>query len=208
MKATTKDEAANIMLSMIGEAPITSPTTSSSADAISALSILDEVSKETQSGGWHFNREYEVTLTPDVNTKEILLPENALRVDVEPANSTTSGANRMDAVIRGKEGGQYYLYNKEDHTFEFSAAVKATIVYGFEWDELPEVVKNYVIKKAGRVFSTRSIGAADQARGLQEEEFQAMINMRNWDTEMADYSVFDHWDTYRIINRHGIPNSI
>ena len=208
MKATTKDEAINIMLSMIGESPVTSPTTSSSADAQTAIRILDEASKEMQSAGWHFNREYEVTLSPDAVTKEILLAENVLQVDVEPQDSWFSGTKRIDAIMRGKTGGLLFLYDKANHTFEFSSDVKATVVYGLEWDTLPEIVRNYLIKRAGRIFNARVVGDANQNQFLLMEEHTAQLAVRNWEAEASDNTVFDHWATYRIINRHGIPNSI
>ena len=73
---TTQLEAVNSMLGHIGEAPVDSIATPSSLpiSASTALTILDEVSREVQSDGWHFNTEYDVTLSPDAgNSNKICL---------------------------------------------------------------------------------------------------------------------------------------
>ena len=49
-----KLEAVNIMLSCIGESPVNS-LVSGLADAEAAELILNRVSKESQTEGWHFN---------------------------------------------------------------------------------------------------------------------------------------------------------
>lgn len=205
MNLTTKLEAVNQMLQMIGTSPVSTLSGSTSADVATAKAVLDEASREIQSSGWHFNREYLVELTPDTE-KFIYLPSNVLRIDVEPANaqaSITAAGDYIDVVQRGNR-----LYDKKDHTFEFEAAVKATIVYGLEWDELPQPVRTFVASRAGRVFGDRMIGAGEQHKFNMLAEGQAMVAARNWDAEMADNSIFDSWSTYRIINRHGQPNSV
>ena len=56
---TTQLEAVNTMLSVIGETPTTDSIISanSSADVVMAVQILDEVTKEVEAQGWHFNTE-------------------------------------------------------------------------------------------------------------------------------------------------------
>ena len=64
---TTKLEAINTMLSNVGEAPVNSLTGSLTNDVQLAQNILDEISREVQSAGWHFNTDKEVPLAPDSN---------------------------------------------------------------------------------------------------------------------------------------------
>ncbi len=202
MNLSTRQEAVNSMLAMIGASPVSSLSGSTSADVAMAVATLDEVSREVQSAGWHFNREYEVLFSPDAATNYIDLPSNVLRIDVEPADArTTTGATYIDVVQRGTR-----LYDKKAHTYEFTRDVKATVIYGFEWDSLPQPLRTYITIKAGRTFSDRMVGSSEQHKFNTLAEGQALLMVRNWDAEMADHSVFDHWDVYRIINRQGSPN--
>jgi len=169
-----------------------------------AQSTLDEVDREVQSVGWHFNREYLVKLTPDATTKEILIANNVLRIDVEPKESrsiTTKAGAAIDVVQRGGK-----LYDKTGHTYEFSQAVEATVVYGLGWDEVPQIMRHYITMRAGRLFCDRSVGSGDQHSFNMMQEFQALTAAQNWDSQMADHSIFDSWDVYRVINRQGRPN--
>lgn len=124
---TTELQAVNTMLSAIGEAPIsTLQPTNETADVTIAKNVLEEVSRETQSIGWHFNRETDVTLTPTVDD-EVLIPTTAAYIDVESINSGVT-----QYVQRGDK-----LYNKTDHTYTIASTIKCTIVYMLPWDDLP-----------------------------------------------------------------------
>ena len=204
MNALTELEAVNLMLSMIGEAPVNTVDGSKSADVAQARTILTEISREVQSGGWHFNTEYQVELTPDTVTSEIYLAPQVLRIDIEPADTRTGAAGKyVDAVQRGNR-----LYDRENKTYEFTQTVKATVVYGLDWDIVPQPAKQYIAVRAGRVFCDRMVGAADLHRVHQLQEVQALVSFRNWEAEMADHTIFDNFDVYRIINRQGQPNSV
>ena len=52
---TSKLEAINVMLTAIGESPVNTITSSTTTDVSIAIQILDNVSREVQSVGWHFN---------------------------------------------------------------------------------------------------------------------------------------------------------
>ena len=79
-------------------------------DVAIALNTLREVSREIQSEGWSFNKEYDYPLTPDSND-EVVIPNNMLQVDL---NSTYTQNMDRDAVNR--EGK---LYDKTAHSFVF-----------------------------------------------------------------------------------------
>lgn len=203
MQLLTELESINTMLSMIGSSPVSSLSGATSADVAIAQSIHAEVARDVQAGGWHFNREYEVELEPD-SDKHIYLAPNVLQVDVEPDHTYFSAtANPIDTVQRGNR-----LYDRRNHTYEFDSAIKATIVYGLNWEELPQPARQYITIRAGRLLSDRMIGAGDVHRFNMMQEQQALISLRNFDAEAADNSVFDNLDVYRIVNRMGFPNSI
>ena len=93
----TELQAINQMLAAVGQAPVTSIDTTTdlyrknSDDSFTQLDIptnpdvamarltLDEISRECQSEGWSFNREYEWVMTPDSTTKKIKIPDNMLQ---------------------------------------------------------------------------------------------------------------------------------
>ena len=52
---TTELEAVNIMLSVIGEAPVNTITGTNSVDVSVAKNVLDETSMSVQGMGWNFN---------------------------------------------------------------------------------------------------------------------------------------------------------
>lgn len=197
MQATSYLQAVNQMLSMIGSSPVSSLTGSTSADAAVAQDILSEVSREVQSAGWHFNTEYEVELTPDATTSYIELSPSILRVDVEPEH-----AGELDCVQRGLK-----LYDRKGHTFNFSESVKATVVYALDWDSLPQPARHYIATRAGRVFCDRMIGEGDQHSFNMLQEVQALASLRNFEAQTGDHSIFDAYDTFRIVNRMGSPNN-
>lgn len=192
------------MLSMIGEAPVNTVDGSKSADVSQADTILTEISREIQSGGWHFNTEYQVELTPDTVTSEIYLAPQTLRIDLEVADSRAGTTGKyVDAVQRGNR-----LYDRENKTYVFTDTVKVTVVYGLDWEVVPQPAKQYIAVRAGRVFCDRMIGSSDLHRVHFLQETQALMNLRNWEAEMADHTIFDNFDVYRVINRQGQPNSL
>ena len=79
---TTQLEAVNTMLGHIGEAPVNSISNTAElpVSAANAVTILDEISREVQSEGWHFNTEIDKELTPVNNA--ITLDQN-VQVDHE-----------------------------------------------------------------------------------------------------------------------------
>ena len=82
---TTKLEAINTLLSNVGEAPVNSLSGSLTSDVRLAQNILDEVSRDVQSAGWHFNTEKEVPLAPN-SENQVELSDGVARVDLEGSN--------------------------------------------------------------------------------------------------------------------------
>ena len=106
MALTTKLDAVNIMIAVIGESPVnTLGGASVPVTVVQAESVLDETSKAIQSEGWHFNTEYDYPLVPDSGTSKITLPVNTLKVDLDPDLNTDT-----DPVQRGLT-----LYDRKNH---------------------------------------------------------------------------------------------
>ncbi len=195
---TTRLEAVNTMMSVIGEAPVnTLDAASQTSDVIMAMKILDEVSREIQSAGWNFNREYEVSLSPNTSN-EIVLSENVARIDVEPENAGTT-----QYIQRGQK-----IYNKTDKTFTITDALKCTVIYLLDWTDLPQAARQYVMIRAARKFQDRVVGSSKHHDFNQNDEFQALITLREAESDGGDYTIFDNYDVYRVIDRGEVRNRI
>ena len=188
--------AVNTMLSAIGEMPTTQAIldAGSSADVVMAKQILDEVNKEVQGQGWHFNTEYDVELTP-AGDKHIVLGTNIARVDIEPVNQ-----NGLDVIVKWTSA-EYRLYDKKDKTYEFDNTVKATVVYFYEFIGLPHAAQHYITIKAARVFQDRMVGSQLHHKYYATDEYRALADLKDWEGETADHSIFDNYGTYRVIKR-------
>ena len=159
---TADIEAINMMLSVIGEAPINT-VVGATSDANIAQIILREVSREVQSRGWLCNTEYDVPLSRDSENK-IPLPTNVLRLSIDPVNLSAS----RTPVQRGN-----WLYDVQNRTFEFTGDVKARIVYFLDFTDLPEPIRRYITIKAARVFQDRMMGAETTHAYTAVDEAQA-----------------------------------
>ena len=198
---TSKLEAVNIMLSAVGEAPVNSIEAIEGvmlpADVSIAISILDDVSKETQTLGWNFNRELDVVINPTIDN-EIILPANAASVDVEAVNS-----GGIPYIQRGDR-----LYNKKDHTYTITSSLKCSIVYMLEWEDLPQAARHYISIKAGRRLQDRTIGSELHHTFGAIDEIQALVALKTSEAEAGDYSIFDNYDVYKTIDRGSVIHKV
>ena len=78
---TSKLDAVNTMLGYVTEAPVNSiaNTTALPPSAALAKGVIDEVSREVQQDGWHFNTAQDYKLEANASNK-FVLPDNVLQV--------------------------------------------------------------------------------------------------------------------------------
>jgi hypothetical protein len=188
MAPTTKLEAINTMLSAIGEAPVTQ-LNSGLVEADIAETILESVNREVQGQGLHFNRELNVTFNPDSNNN-IVLPADILRAD------TTQNTSNPDLVQRGLK-----MYNRVTSTYNITQAVTLDLVVLLNFEDIPEVAKRYITIRAARIFLDRVVGSATLHGFNQEDETRALLELRDMEAEGQDFSIFNNYDTYSIIDR-------
>lgn len=190
----TKLEAVNIMLDTIGEAPVNSLTGTLTADVAKAKSTLEEINKRVQNQGWHFNTEYDYTLTPDAITNRIAIPVNVVKVDADKTS--------YDITLRWDETNtQFVLYDKRQHSWEFTNSIEACLTYIFDFDHIPEAAKWYITVKAARIFQNRTVGDEMLYQFTKEDEMEALSDLELFEADTADHSIFHSYDTYRIIER-------
>jgi hypothetical protein len=198
---TTELEAVNTILSAVGEPPIVSLTGTQGADAAIARNILNEVSREVQSQGWHFNTLYDQTFSPN-SSNEIVLADEVLRVDNYSGRSgfTTIGdsSESRSVVQRGDK-----LFDKTNNTFTFTSSIKMTVVYLYDFEEMPEPARRYVTIKAARIFQDRMVGSQKSHVFTMQDEMRCMSTLKEFEGDTADRTIFDNNDVFNIVNRKG-----
>ena len=192
-ESTSSLEAINTILSAIGEAPVNSLTGTLPIDATQAQNLLTEISREIQSAGWHFNSFYDYTLSLDTDSK-IPLATNIMRVDL---NINKYAPTTYDVIKRGG-----FLFNKKGNTYTFDKALDANVILFLPFEELPENARRYITIRASRIFQDRLLGA-NTLHGFQvQDELNALALLKQEEADTADHSIFNNWDSYRIINRN------
>ena len=188
----TELEAVNTMLTTIGEQPVSSlDNLAGLQDASIARQILTNISRTVQSKGWVFNLDLQVTYSPDTNG-EIILGSNVLRID------TTSKVRKStkDIVERGGK-----LYDRENNTSIFTEDVVVDRVIVLNFNDLPEAARRYIATRAARVFHDRVVGSGELHRFFTEDEQMAWSELLEYESEVGDYTIFDDYDVYRVIER-------
>lgn len=186
---TSKLEAVNTMLTAIGESPVNTITSSTTTDVSIALQILDNVSREVQSVGWHFNTDTNYLLTKN-SSNQIELPSNALRVD-----NSNKDADK-DLVERGRK-----LWDRENHTYTITKDIRVNITWFLEFIELPETARRYITIRAARIFQDRMLASETLHTFHQVDELQALSALKEHEGDTRDHSIFDNYSTYRVIDR-------
>lgn len=186
---TSKLEAINVMLTAIGESPVNTITSSTTTDVSIAIQILDNVSREVQSVGWHFNTDTNYKLTKNTSN-QIELPSNALRVD--NANQDAD----LDLVERGRK-----LWDRENHTYTINKDIRVNITWFLEFTELPETARRYITIRAARIFQDRMLASETLHTFHQVDELQALSALKEHEGDTRDHSIFDNYSTYRVIDR-------
>lgn len=191
LRMTTELDAVNIMLGTIGEAPINSLDAATGVvDAVTARSILAEVSVQVQEEGWHFNTDYEFTLTP-TDDGTIYVPGNAIEVDTSPYSRD------FDVAIRGGK-----LYDRGNKTYTFAAPIKADLTILLEFEELPQAARHYITIRAARVFQQRVVGSDTLQAFTQQDELRALRAIRRYEARTADYNILtSNYSVMRVIDR-------
>lgn len=190
---TTELEAVNTILSVIGEAPISSLQAGAAvADAVTAQQTLSEVNRSVQSKGWHFNTDKKISLSPEAFTGEVRVPSNCLRVD------TVEDDREVDVVLRGSR-----LYDRVNHTYSFTRSLMVDMVVLLPFEEIPETARHFITIKAARVFQARAVGAETLFSFSQLDERDALVAFKKAEGITGDYNILTGNPTvFRVLNRY------
>ena len=158
--------------------------TQANPDVAIALNTLREVSREVQSEGWTYNKEFNYELTPD-NNDEIIIPDNMLQVDLN-ISSKRSGNRQFDSIIRDGK-----LYDRIKHSYKWTdESVFVDILWYVEWEYIPDIVQAYIVARAATIVSSRIIGDGNQYQMLQQKEAYARAMALEYECNQGDYSFF------------------
>ena len=172
--ATTKLQAVNTLLSIIGEAPINSLTPPLTGDASLADRVIDEISTEVQGAGWSCNTMIYKQIPLDANGHSTLA-SNTLAVRFNPISYPS-----QRFVLRGTK-----LFDRvtNDYDLRDSLGVAMTggtsdliaeIVEELAWDDIPETGKRYIMIRAGRIFANRAVTSNSIESYTYEDEANAL----------------------------------
>lgn len=192
LTSLTELDSVNIMLSTIGESPISSLSQDqASVDVSIARQVLREITVTVQQQGWHFNTESNWVMQPTSDLGEILIPANCVQLDC-------SGPDvKMDVVVRGSR-----LYDKVAHSYSFTKAVTVDMILLLPFDEIPQAARNYITIRAARVFQQRVVGSDTLGSFTAKDELLARASLKKMDANTADYNILtDSWSVARILSR-------
>jgi hypothetical protein len=151
-------------------------------DVAIALNTLREVSREIQSEGWSFNKEYDYPITPD-SSNEVIIANNILHMDL---NRTYT--QNMDRDSINREGK---LYDKTAHSFTWTDdTLYVDVIWYFDWPSIPTVIQSFIIARAAAIVSSRIIGDPNQYQMLIQKEAFAKSTALEYECNQGDYSFF------------------
>ena len=191
---TTELEAVNTILSTIGEAPLSTLTGSLPVDGTMAKSVLNEINREVQSMGWHFNTHPKVTFSRDSGNNTIPLATNVLRVELDPYLHSKTDFN----IVQRNN----VLFNLVTNSSVFTKDLEnMKVVYLLDFSDVPEQCKRYITIRSARVFHDRTLGANTLHKFTLEDEARALVTLRQAEASTGDYSVFDTPEQFYTIGR-------
>lgn len=181
----TELEAVNVLLTTIGEQPVNTLAGNQVVDVTIAKQVLNEVTREVQSKGWHFNTEYRVRLTPNLSG-EIVVPADTSRIDVAD----------LDCTVRNGK-----LFNLGERTYQFSRTVEADIVFYQDFFDMPDVAKRYTTIKAARIYSDRMVNSETIHAFTAKDEQMALIDLKEFEGDVGDYNMLQSFSVGKILAR-------
>ena len=180
----TELSAVNSILGSIGQSPITSLQASGGIDPLAnpeisfIKNLLEEVSKDVQTQGWHFNTILGKKIEPDSNGN-FLIPADAILFDISEGQ-----IDRQRDVVR-KNGKLYDLIHETD---VFTQGFYFDIVSLYQFTDVPPAIQRYIISRAAVRAATQLVSNTELVKLLQLEEAQARANALEYETEQGDHN--------------------
>ena len=190
----TELSAVNAILGAIGQSPISQlkdPTTGVIANANPEIqfiyNLLRDANVDTQSEGWHFNRERHVTFSKDTNNK-IAISDDIVKIDL-PDNWSRRHYNFV------RRGG--YLYDKITHTDTFTdmgTSIELDVIRLYNYEDLPPVFKRFITYRASRMAATQLVANPQLVQLLGSQEALARASLMEYECNQGNHSMMGFED--------------
>ena len=191
----TELSAVNAILGAIGQSPISQlkdPTTGVIANANPEIqfiyNLLRDANVDTQSEGWHFNRERHVTFSKDTTTNKIAISDDIVKIDL-PDNWSRRHYNFV------RRGG--FLYDKITHTDTFTdmgTSIELDVIRLYNYEDLPPVFKRYITYRASRVAATQLVANPQLVQLLGQQEALSRAALMEYECNQGNHSMFGFED--------------
>ena len=202
----TELSAVNSILGSIGQSPVTTlgetsdgTVTYANPEIAFIYNFLKECNREVQNEGWHFNTEHHIKSDAyrDTTTKYITIPTNVLRMDIHEEY-----LDKYKDVV--KRNGR--LYDKVNHTDEFTEDIYMDFVWLLEFTDIPSVFQRYIIAKASTRAATQLVSNPQLVALLQQQEAQTRASCMEYECNQGDHNFmgFPHETAYRTYKPHTV----
>lgn len=182
LENTTLLEAVNTVLSTVGNSPVASVVGSGIEDADIAYRLVSEAARRVCLRSFDWNTDSDYPLAPDTDGY-INIPAGALKVDPQ------SGSTRC-VVRRNPANEKLGLWDKGAHSFKFTEAVPCDITWGYPFEDLPEIARDFIVLSAGRTFQKRYVGSQVLDRYSAEDVAMANAELAKSELRSRDYNMF------------------
>lgn len=174
---TTDLEAVNVLLSCIGERPVTTLLDTGLSDVDSAMLKLRETLRNVQIRPRSWNTNTDITLARD-GTGKIAVPSNTLMIEPSRNEYRTFTAR----------GG--YLYNTVDNTNIWTSDVRANVVLGMIFSDLPEHARDYIVWSAAMRFQAHEFASQYIMQMTQAQYARALRTFRSVENRTTRKNLF------------------
>ena len=190
--AMTELQAVNIMLAAIGEAAVSSLETATTVEVTQAKKLLSNTNRSLQQKGWHFNTEWDVTLS--VNGEGNIPVGNSVLSVLVPGTLTT---------LRGINGTMH-LYDLDNNTFTFTAnKTNAVTITLLEFVDTPQTFRQYATLRAARIFQEEIIGQVSAETINRQEEAEAYADLLDDEADRSGLNAgYADIDLYNITKKY------
>lgn len=189
LSSSTKLDAINNMLMEVQEAPVSTLETVPNTNVAIAIGTLDDYSRRIQSEEWRFNTDSDFRITPN-GDGYIILADDIVSIRLD---DTTSD---MDLVIR--EGK---LYDRSKQSFIFNEAITVTVKRLLDFEDLPELAREFINTVALRRFAKRVRPDRKDFSLTAEDEIRAKGNLKRFDVRGKWANAFNSPSTSWVYNR-------
>ena len=155
----TELSAVNSILGAIGQSPITKLNFENPEVSL-VYNLLKDCNIDVQSEGWTFNKEDHVKYSPDSN-KNVKLPPNVLQFSLHDGLDNKS----QRLIIRNGK-----VYDKVDHTDEFTDDLSLDVIWLQKFEEIPQVFRRYIIYCASTRAATQLVANPQLVQMLATKE--------------------------------------